>query len=125
MNSHRIVVAWLAIATGALGLICIAGLALVFGGIAALVDMNRQVLGLMASFGAVVLAVCGAFSLGDIFAGVFLLRGSKVAEVWLILSSLFSLLKFPLGTAIGGYTLWVLLRNVEPASRGVGVGAEA
>jgi hypothetical protein len=113
MELHRSIAAWLAITTGAFNLLILAAVALCFGIITSFILVDSWVMSFVATFG-VFLAICfGAFSFADIIAGIYLLRGSKIAEVWLILTSVLSLFKFPVGTAIGAYTLWALLRTVE------------
>ena len=113
---HRTIAAWLAIIFGVLGLPAfLVGLALAIGGPMLVHHLQLPAwLAVIGPIGGFFFGLAGLFALLDIVAGVGVLRGSRaLAQTWLIISSVISLLKFPLGTAIGAYTLWALMR--EPA----------
>jgi hypothetical protein len=112
MDTHRNIAAWLAIGTGAFGLVAITAWSLFAAGVAALIGVTLPVWGFLAAFGLLIGAVLAGFALVDVVAGIFYLRErSPVARFWLLFSSAFALLRFPLGTAVGAYTLWALLRD--------------
>jgi hypothetical protein len=111
MDIHRQIAAWLSIATGALGLLALSAVVLMFGSIAALIGLESNVMATIASIGLLVASLVGAFAAGDVIAGICYLRGSGLAKVWLILSNLLFLFAFPIGTAIGLYSLWAILRT--------------
>jgi hypothetical protein len=46
-----------------------------------------------------------------VIAGVALLKGSRIARVFVIVISALGLFSFPVGTLIGAYSLWALLRK--------------
>lgn len=54
------------------------------------------------------LFVAGGFCALQVVAGIALMRGARWAAVVLCIFSVFYLLAFPVGTVLGGYTLWVL-----------------
>lgn len=117
MDIHRQLAAWLAIAAGALGLLTVLGMVLLISGVvvAAGIDTNE-----MRVFAFLIKAVCGVIgvlSLADIIAGICYLRGSQVARGWLIVTNILFLLAFPLGSLIGAYSLWAMLRTVAAPAR--------
>jgi hypothetical protein len=111
MDIHRQAAGWLAIAMGLLGLVTIATIVLIFGSIAALVGLDGQLATVLASIGGIVAGLLALFALADIVAGIFYLRGSTFAKFWLIVSNLLFLFAVPIGTAIGAYSLWAILRT--------------
>lgn len=111
MDIHRQVAGWLAIVMGLLGLVTIATIVLIFGSIAALVGLDGQLANVLASIGGIVAGLLALFALADIVAGIFYLRGSTFAKFWLILSNLLFLFAVPIGTAVGAYSLWAILRT--------------
>jgi hypothetical protein len=111
MDIHRQVAGWLAIVMGLLGLVTIATIVLIFGSIAALVGLDGQLANVLASIGGIVAGLLALFALADIVAGIFYLRGSTFAKFWLILSNLLFLFAVPVGTAVGAYSLWAILRT--------------
>lgn len=52
-----------------------------------------------------------AISLPGLLAGYGLLKRRSWARVLAIVVSIFKLVNFPIGTAVGGYTLWVLFQD--------------
>ena len=113
MDVHVRAVAILHIILGALTLVGIALVALLFGALVALVQPNPPYLAVVASLGAVVAVPCAIVAIGQMVAALYLLRGSAAARPWVLVFGVLSLLSFPLGTALGGYTLWVL-RAISP-----------
>jgi hypothetical protein len=113
MDIHIRIAAVLHIVMGLIGAAFLALGGLAFGGFAAFVTdahVPRFVFGL----GVMFLALLILLALADAAAGVAVLKGSRNARVFLIVFSLLGLLKFPFGTALGGYSLWALLRK-QPA----------
>ena len=56
---------------------------------------------------AILFAIILVFSLPSIFGGIMLLNGKKWALTLLLIIGCFKLLSFPIGTALGVYTIWV------------------
>ncbi len=113
MNTHIKVVAALHIAFGALGLIGAMVIFAVFGVAGGIVVSHGE--GAAASIiGIVALCIGGLIALlsvPGIIGGWALLLGKGWGRVLLIVLGFLDLLHFPLGTALGIYTLWVLLRD--------------
>lgn len=59
----------------------------------------------------VVLMAAALLSIVSIFASIAFLRGSSVARIVLIVLGIMDLFAFPVGTVLGIYTLWALLRR--------------
>ena len=63
-------------------------------------------------------AIGGVMAIGGIFslvAGYGLLKRRSWARTLTIVLSVINLLNFPLGTALGGYALWVMLKDESRA----------
>jgi hypothetical protein len=110
MQTHIKIVALLNIVFGTL--MAVVGILLTLGlGLAGLFSgdfMGGLVLG---TAGAVAGLILIAVSLPEIVGGVGLLAGRNWARWVLIVTSAFGLLKFPIGTALSVYALWVLLHD--------------
>ena len=120
MDSHGKIAAALHIINGLFWLLTLLVFALVFGGVAALAGIDqtadgKAVMNIVAGLAtalAVTIALVGV-------AAVLYLQGSAAARIWLIVFSALALLNIPIGTAIGGYSLWALLRDEAiPPQRG-------
>lgn len=111
MDIHRQAAGWLAIVVGLLGLASLGVLVLVFGGVAVLAGIEGTAATVMASIGGAIAGLLALFALADIVAGICYLRGATWARYWLIVSNLLFVFAFPVGTAIGAYSLWAILRT--------------
>lgn len=125
-DTHGRIAAGLHIALAVLDLIGLALVALVFGGLAAIVGMGSDhdataIAALLATILGAVTAVLALLSVAELVAAIMYLRGSEGARIWLVVISAFSLLHVPLGTAIGLYSLWALLRPEAVPRRGASV----
>ena len=113
MNTHLKLVAVLHIVFGALGLIGAIIVFVVFGTASGIVIWNGEP-GAASIIAFVALCIGGliAFlSVPDIIGGWGLLARKSWARVLVIILSILHLLNFPLGTALGIYSLWALLRD--------------
>lgn len=118
MNIHKQVAAWLAIVTGMLSLLVALIFGVFMGGIGAFASGgDTKVLGLFAFLGGFIFIFFGFFAILNILAGIFYLRGSSIARIWLIISNILSLFGFPLGTIIGAYSLWAILKDDAPKTQ--------
>jgi len=110
-DAHVRAVALLHIILGALAL-CVMGLiALFFGVFVAVVQTDWPSVRLLAGLGAVVAVPLAVLAIAQVVAAVYLLRGNQAARVWVLVFGILNLLNVPLGTTVGVYTLWVLLRE--------------
>ncbi len=59
-----------------------------------------------------IIIICGiATALPGIIGGIFLLQFREWSRILVIIVSFIDLINFPVGTALGTYSLWVLLNN--------------
>ncbi|MEW6704361.1 MAG: hypothetical protein AB1430_05875 [Pseudomonadota bacterium] len=116
MDTHIKTVFALHAAPGALTLLVIAVVMPFMGGIAVLADSEPHVEQVAATFGGFLGATIGGIGLVQTLAGIRDFLGSAVARAWLVVTSLLALIQLPVGTFVGGYFLWALLRSA-PAQR--------
>jgi hypothetical protein len=114
LEMHVKIVAWLKIVANSLLLLL--GLCgfLLFGGIglfAAADSGDPVVLPILGLIGTLGLAFFAALGLPGILAGWGLLRRKKWGQILGIVIGALNLFNFPVGTAIGGYSLFVLLQD--------------
>ena len=118
IDTHVRVAAWLHIALGAIA-VCVLGLLGMFFGVfgaaavgASTHSADARILGWIAGFGVMLFLVILAFPVLEIVGGVMLLGGSPVGKVITIIFSVLGLLNIPIGTVVGIYSLWALLREI-------------
>ena len=110
MDTHVKVLGWLWIVVGVLGFlgafcafVAIAGGGLISGEQEAIIATS------------ITATVIGGFvfllSIPDIIAGIGLLKYKSWARILAIILAVLNLLAFPIGTALGVYTLWALLNK--------------
>lgn len=110
MRQHIDLVAWLNIASGAFGLLC----ALIAGGVVGglgLFSGDAQAAGIMALIGAFVAVLLGLLSVPALVGGIGLLKRKPWSRILVLMVSFLSLPGFPVGTLIGGYSIWVLMED--------------
>ena len=117
MNTHVRAVAIFHLAFGALTLVAIAMVTVFFSAFIALAEAEWADVKIFASFGAMLAVPFAAVAVAQVVAAIHLLRGSESSKTWLIVIGVLSLISVPLGTALGIYTLWVLVRK-EPMAGG-------
>jgi hypothetical protein len=114
MTTHIKVLGWLHIVFGAFGLL--AALAVfggsMLGGLFAGSVTAMVGIGLIGSFAAVLLAL---LAIPGLIAGYGLLKLRPWARILTIVLAVFELIHFPFGTALGVYSLWVLLSSAGAA----------
>jgi hypothetical protein len=124
MEGHVKTLGVLHIAFGALGVIGALVVLLIFGGAAALVNMNAPELD--AEIAASIIGIAGGaiallvlvLSVPGIIVGAGLYGLRPWARIFGVVISALDVLNVPIGTAIGIYGLWVLLHNqTEPLFR--------
>ena len=108
MSTHVKIIGWLHIIYGLLGLLLAFGM--VAGGMlgGAFSGSVRGMIGfgLIGTVGGVFVA---AFAIPGLIAGYGLLKYYDWARIIMIVIAVLELIRFPVGTAIGVYTLWALL----------------
>jgi hypothetical protein len=85
------------------------GSVVLFGGV---ISGDREALFITGAVGAAIACFLILISLPGMFAGIGLLKMQPWARIVAIIVGVLHILSFPLGTALGIYTLWVLL-NAE------------
>jgi hypothetical protein len=129
MDSHGKIAAALHIINGLFWLLTLLVFALVFGGVAALAGIDqtadgKAVMNIVAGLATAIAVTIALVGISEIVAAILYLQGSAPARIWLIVFSALALLNIPIGTAIGGYSLWALLRDEAiPPQRGAAVAA--
>ncbi|MHC1763915.1 MAG: hypothetical protein AB9869_06350 [Verrucomicrobiia bacterium] len=115
MSTHVKVVAALHILFGALGLLAATIIFTLFGTAGGIVIWNGEV-GPAAIVGTVGLCIGGLIailSIPGIIGGWALLAGKEWARVLIIVLGILELIHFPLGTALGVYTLWIMFAEEQ------------
>ena len=114
MKQHVTVVAALQIGFGILKVL-IAALVfflLVAGG---LISGDAEAMAITTTVGLFVAGFLVLTALPGIVGGIGLLKGKNWARVLVLFLAVLDLIDFPIGTAIGAYTFWVLLNNETSA----------
>lgn len=110
MEQHITLLGWLHIATNAL-LILIAGFMFVVMVGAGLMSGDTEAVRVMPIIGTAVGGFMTALALPGILTGIGLLKRKPWARIAAAVLGIINLMNFPLGTAVGVYTLWILLQN--------------
>ena len=113
MDSHVKVLGWLWIIIGALGLV---GALCAFVGIAGggLISGEQEAIIATSITATVIGSLVFLLSIPNIIAGIGLLKFKAWARILAIILGILNLLAFPIGTALGIYTLWALLNKETP-----------
>lgn len=115
MDIHCKIAAGLSIAVASLELLMLAAMAAFLAGFASLPGLNIPFMAGFAAFGSVFIGLFVLLALVELVAAICYLRGSKGARIWLIVFNVLFLFNFPVGTLLGGYCLWALLRRPPDA----------
>ena len=110
MSQHVSIVAWLNI-IGAVVLLLIALFLLLLLPAIGVLTNDAEALGILSIVGVAVGTFMGALALPGLLAGIGLLRRRNWGRVLAIIVSFLNLLNIPIGTLIGGYSLWVLFQD--------------
>ena len=110
MKTHITILGWLSIADGVLTLL-IGALTFMFLTGIGFVSGDLEALSILAVVGTTTGMFLFALAVPSLLAGFGLLREKNWGRVLAIIVSFFNLLWFPIGTALGIYGLWVLLRK--------------
>lgn len=73
-------------------------------------SFDSGVAAMITAIGGVILVPLILLGLGQTVAGLCLLGGGRIARGFVIAFGILHLINIPIGTAIGAYTLWALLR---------------
>jgi hypothetical protein len=114
IDTHTRVAAILHIVLGLMTLACLAFVTVVFGLMGWFLHGQlapASVGAFLAGIGLLVMGVIGSLGLAQALAGALLLRGRPGARIAVIVFGVLSLANVPIGTVVGAYTLWALLRE--------------
>ena len=110
MRTHVTILGWLNIASGILFLVVGAFVFLLLTGIGA-VSGEAEAFAVLSVVGSFVGFIMLVLALPSVVAGAGLLKGKNWARILAIILAVFNLMNFPLGTAVGLYTFYVLFQN--------------
>ena len=110
MEKHVTVVGALHIGFGALGVLAaaIVFLAVVGGG---LISGDEEAIAITTIVGTVIASFLVLVSLPGIIGGFGLLKGKTWARTLVLILAVLHLVNMPIGTAVGVYTIWVLMQD--------------
>jgi len=110
MEKHLPVVAWLHIALSAIGIIIALFLFGIIAG-AGLLSKNEIAIAVTAVVAWSLAILIFILSVPGIIGGIYLLKRKEWARILLIIVAILDLLNIPFGTALGIYTIWVLMKD--------------
>lgn len=123
VDQHVKIVAILNIVFGVIGILIALGFLIFFGGLAGIVNLDHDsdgpagaaVLGLLGGLAFLLIAV---LSIPCVIAGYGLLHFRPWALTLTIVMSILNLMSLPFGTALGIYSLWVMMnKDTKPLFR--------
>lgn len=110
MRQHIKAVGWLQIGLSILWMIIVFAIAILFWGVGIFSHDHEaiEILNILVP----IIIVCGILTaLPSIIGGFFLLKYKEWSRILVIIISFINLVNFPIGTAVGVYSLWVLLNK--------------
>jgi hypothetical protein len=110
MRQHVPIVAWLNIA-GSILVLLIAAFLLILLPVIGVASGDREAAGILFAVAAGIGIFLAVLGLPGLIAGIGLLKRKNWGRIVAIVVSFLNLLNFPLGTLLGGYSLWVLFQE--------------
>ena len=113
-DTHTRIAACLHIVLAVLALLVLLVLAAIVGAFGALgpgIGVDRQIADWVGGLGILVIGLFALLPVLELIGAVMLLRGSDTGRIFTIAFSVLSLINIPIGTAVGVYSLWALLRE--------------
>ncbi len=120
LDTHTRVAAFLHIVLASLALLVLLAIGAIVGAFGALGPswgVEPEVASWVGGVGLFIVLMFVLAAITEIVGAVLLLRGSDFGRVMTIVFSGLHLLNIPLGTAVGAYSLWALLREVPSTGR--------
>jgi hypothetical protein len=111
---HVTVLGWLYVASGLIGFVATCLFMFLFTGLGAAAN-DRQGTPVLLTIGLMVGGFVALAALPALLAGIGLLRRRAWGRILALIVGLFQLPGFPIGTALGLYTFWVLFQDAAPA----------
>jgi hypothetical protein len=119
LDTHARVAAVLHIVLACLSLMVLLAIAAVVGAFGALGPswgVDRELATWVGGIGMMVVALFALTAITELVGAVMLLRGSDFGRVMTMVFSGLQLFNIPIGTAVGAYSLWALLRRDAPVA---------
>jgi len=110
MEQHLRIVGWLQVVNGVLLLVFTVLIATLMAGAGA-VSGEPGAFALMAGLGGAIAVFGGVLSLPSILGGWGILTYKPWSRTLVLILSFLNLLNLPVGTLVGGYSIWVLLND--------------
>jgi hypothetical protein len=117
MDIHYRVVGILHIIEATFLMLAILMMSLFFGVIAAFAQIDPSMIAFIVGLGSFIALPILCLCIGQIVAAIALLRGNQSAKIWVMIFGALSLFNFPIGTALGIYTFWVLLKELPTTTQ--------
>jgi hypothetical protein len=117
LDTHTRVAACLHIVLAVLALLFLMAMGALIGAFGALgpgYGVDRQIAEWVGGVGILFVGLFALLPVLEIIGAVLLLRGNDTGRIFTIVFSVLSLVNIPIGTAIGAYSLWALLRKKPP-----------
>ena len=111
MKQHIPIVGWLNIAHSGIALLVGLFIWILLAGVSTIPEVRYEAGAILHVVGFVFTALMLVIAAPGIIGGIGLLKGHEWARILTIIVSFLNLLAFPLGTIIGIYSLWVLMRE--------------
>jgi len=111
MNKHIDVISILWIVSGALGILIGLFIFWMFIGISYIPDVDWEASQILKVVGVWAGGIIAFFSIPEIIAGVGLIKRKEWGRILALVVSFFNLIWFPLGTALGVYSIIILLND--------------
>jgi hypothetical protein len=111
MNKHIDVISVLWIVSGALGILFAFLIFWFFYGISFIPDVDWQASQILRVVGTWGSGIITFFSIPEIIAGIGLIKRKEWGRILALVVSFFNLVQFPLGTALGVYSIIILLND--------------
>jgi len=109
LDSHITVLGALYIAFSVLGILAALGVSMMIVG-GGLVSGDADARAITALVGSCIGAFILALSLPGLVGGIYLMKRRRWARILVLILGFLNLLNVPLGTLLGAYTIWVLLK---------------
>ena len=110
MREHVTVVGALHIGLGALGVVLAIIAFVVLAGIGVL-SGDRDALPVLTLIATISAGFLAVISVPDIIGGIGLIKRQSWARILVLILSVLKLVNFPLGTIVGVYSIWVLMKD--------------
>ena len=110
METHVSIVGVLYIVFGALGLLIALGVFVILAG-GGILSGDETAMAVTTGIGFIVAIIIALLAIPEIIGGVFLLKRKEWARIFVLILSFLNLLSIPFGTILGGYAIWVLMKD--------------